>query len=168
MAKEGRPTAYSKEMADEICERMASGQSLRHICSDQYMPAISTVMLWRAKDKASTDDNDNPYKGFSEQYEIAQEARFYYHADELLDIADDGTNDWMERVDKDGNESGWQVNGEAIQRSRLRVDARKWMLSKLLPKYADKVQQEVSGPNGGAVKTESTWVIQPVKVRGDE
>lgn len=63
-------------------------------------------------------------------------------ADELLEVADDARNDWMERQDDNGGNS-WQVNGEHIQRSRLRVDTRKWMLSKALPKvFGDKVTQE--------------------------
>lgn len=55
-------------------------------------------------------------------------------ADEILEIADDGRNDWMEIQNRDGDNIGWKVNGEAVQRSRLRIDARKWLLSKLLPK----------------------------------
>ena len=69
-------------------------------------------------------------------------------ADELLEVADDGRNDWMERQDDNGGTS-WQANGEHIQRSRLRVDTRKWMLSKALPKvFGDKITQEVTGANG--------------------
>ncbi len=92
------------------------------------MPAMSTVMLWVAKDR----------EGFSERYAKAFEARAWYHAEELLDIADDGINDWMERHDKDGEVIGYQVNGEAIQRSRLRVDTRKWVMYKLIERFADK------------------------------
>ncbi len=79
-------------------------------------------MLWVATDR----------EGFSEQYAKGCEARAHYWADEMLDIADDGANDYMQREGKE------YVNGEAIARSRLRVDTRKWLLSKMLPKYADK------------------------------
>lgn len=66
-------------------------------------------------------------------------------ADELLEVADDARNDWMERQDDNGG-SSWKVNGEHIQRSRLRVDTRKWMLSKALPKvFGDKITQTVEG-----------------------
>lgn len=66
--------------------------------------------------------------------------------DEILDIADDGSNDWMEKHDGEGGNIGWRENGEAIQRSRLRIDARKWMAGKLRPKvYGDKVELEHSG-----------------------
>ena len=68
------------------------------------------------------------------------------------DIADNGENDYMKRSGKD-QEPGYVVNGEAIQRSRLRVDARKWLLSKLAPKkYGDKIETTLQGPDGGAIQ----------------
>lgn len=63
-------------------------------------------------------------------------------ADEIKEISDDGSNDWMER--NDGENVAWVANGEHIQRSRLRVDTRKWHLSKALPKiYGDRHTHEV-------------------------
>ena len=60
--------------------------------------------------------------------------------DEVLEIADDGSNDWMERDGRDVE------NSEAIARSRLRVDTRKWVLSRMLPKmYGDKQSLDLSG-----------------------
>jgi hypothetical protein len=118
----GRPSIYTQELATKITSRMCQGESLRSICRDADMPAISTVMLWVAEDR----------EGFSEQYAKGCEARAHYWADEILDIADDGSNDYMER-------NGVEMqNSEAIARSRLRVDTRKWLLSKMLPKYSDK------------------------------
>ncbi len=55
------------------------------------------------------------------------------------------------RLDKDGQAAGWQLNGEHVQRSRLRVDTRKWILSKLAPKrYGDKLQH--TGDGGGPIR----------------
>ena len=86
---------------------------------------------------------------FSEQYARAREQQQEFYAEEILDIADDGQNDYMERLNKNG-EIEMVVNHENIQRSRLRVDTRKWIMSKLAPKkYGDKVQQEISGKDGG-------------------
>lgn len=105
------------------------------------MPAPSTVFLWLQK-----------HKEFSDQYARALEARTEAMADDILAIADDGTNDWMER--KHGDDVAWVTNGEALQRSRLRVDARKWLMSKMAPKkYGDKITQEVSGPEGGPIES---------------
>lgn len=99
------------------------------------MPHESTVRSWALDDR----------EGFSTQYARAREIGYFSMADELLEVADDGRNDWMERSDDNGGIS-WQLNGEHIQRSRLRVDTRKWMLSKALPKvFGDKVTQEHVG-----------------------
>lgn len=135
----GRPSSYTIEIGDAICERIAEGESLRSICRADDMPNKSTVFRWLEAD----DD-------FATKYARAKAFQAESLADEIMDIADDGTNDWMERNSEDN--PGWVVNGEAIQRSRLRVDARKWAASKLLPKkYGDKVTQEHSGPEGGPI-----------------
>lgn len=130
----GRPTAYNQEIATEICARIAEGESLRSICKDAEMPAISSVMLWLV---------DGNHESFSEQYATARRLQAEALADEIFDIADDGVNDWMERNDQSGE--AYKFNGEAVARSRLRVDTRKWYLSKVLPKFADKQQIEHSG-----------------------
>jgi hypothetical protein len=127
--KTGRPSGYTAEIGDRICERLACGESLRSICAEQGMPSQSMVFRWLAQDAV-----------FREQYTRAREAQADVLADETLDIADDGRNDWMEKFGKDGESVGWQLNGEAVARSRLRVDARKWFAAKLAPKkYGDKV-----------------------------
>ncbi len=70
--------------------------------------------------------------------------------EEMLEIADDGANDTY--LDKDGNE---KVNVDIVQRSRLRVDARKWALARMSPRrYGDRVATEISGPNGGPIQVE--------------
>ena len=117
---------------------MALGESLRTICKSEHLPNISTILDWISK-----------HSEFSEQYARAREQQQEFYAEEILDIADDGQNDYMERLNKNG-EIEMVVNHENIQRSRLRVDTRKWIMSKLAPKkYGDKVQQEISGKDGG-------------------
>lgn len=101
------------------------------------MPAQSTVYLWLE----SKPD-------FSEQYATSRDCGLDAMAEETLEIADDGTNDWMKRQNKDGSTVD-VVDSEHINRSRLRVDTRKWYLSKLAPKrYGERLQHEHSGPNG--------------------
>lgn len=127
--KIGRPSLFTPEMADLICQRICDGESVRQICRDDHMPHMATVFRWLANDLA-----------FREQYTRAKEAQGEFHAEEILDIADDATNDWMMREGKDGESLGWALNGEHVQRSRLRVDTRKWLLSKLIPKkYGEKI-----------------------------
>ena len=124
MAKRGRPTDYSVELADTICERIADGESLRAICSEDDMPNKATVFRWLA--------NDNK---FSDQYAKARETQADSLFDEILTIADERENDVI--VKEDGTEL---TQHDVIQRARLRVDARKWMAGKLRPKvYGEKL-----------------------------
>src|SRR6478735_3007312 len=103
----GRPSEYTKEIASEILARIAAGESLRAICEPDEMPAASTVCLWVVDNR----------EGFAEQYARARKLQAELLADELFDISDDGTNDWMEKRDKEGGCIGWQENGEALGRS---------------------------------------------------
>lgn len=142
----GRLTEYTPKIAKEILARIAAGESLRSICEPDEMPAASTVCTWVIDDR----------EGFAEQYARARQLQAQLLADELFDISDDGSNDWMERHDAEGENIGWRENGEALQRSRLRVDTRKWYLSKVLPKiYGDRTASEISGPNGGPIPIEA-------------
>jgi hypothetical protein len=93
------------------------------------MPHEATVRNWALDDR----------EGFSTQYTRARELGYMAMADELLEVADDGKNDWMERQG-DEEQKLYVLNGEHVQRSRIRVDTRKWLLSKALPKvYGDKI-----------------------------
>ncbi len=130
-------------MADRICAQIAEGQSLREICRADDMPGKSTVFQWLQKDKA-----------FADQYAQAREAQADHWADEILEIADDGTNDWTKRQNRDGS-TYTEVDHEHVTRSRLRVDSRKWLMSKLLPKkYGDRVDLTHTGKDGGPVVIE--------------
>lgn len=128
----GRPTDYTPELAGEICDRLSAGVSLRKICLEDAMPGQTTVYRWLRQ-------NDE----FRQQYTHAREVQAETIFDECLDIADDGTNDWM--VDKEEDE-GFRYNGDAVQRSKLRIEARKWMAGKLAPKkYGEKVELNHTG-----------------------
>lgn len=130
-----RATDFSPEIGDTICELIADGRSLRSICLDDDMPGKSTVFRWLGAEEA-----------FRDQYARAREAQADALFDDIIDIADDGSNDWMERHDSEGGNIGWRENGEALNRSKIRIDARKWMAGKLRPKvYGDKQQIEHSG-----------------------
>lgn len=132
-----KATIYSEEVASTICERIAEGESLRCICDDETMPALRTVFDWLADDR---------YAAFRTKYARAREVQADTLFDEMIDIADDGRNDWMEKRDEDGANIGWKENGEALRRSDLRIKTRQWMASKLLPKkYGDKLDLNVDG-----------------------
>lgn len=141
----GRPSSYTPEIAREICERLAAGESLRAICRDEHMPSRNTVLAWVEADRES----------FASRYATARNIGLEVMADSLTEISDDGTNDWMQSNDPDN--PGYKLNGEHVQRSKLRVDTRKWLLSKLVPKrYGDKTSMELTGANGGPVEINDT------------
>ena len=113
--KMGRPTLFTDELALEICERIANGRSLRSVCLDKDMPHMATVMRW-------IDDNSD----FCEQYRRACEDRETTHFEEMLTIADEVLPETAE-----------------VARAKLRIDTRKWVLSRMNPKkYGDKQKDE--------------------------
>ena len=72
----GRPSAYTKEIKEEICTRLSLGESLRSICLSENIPVMSTVLLWVVNNR----------EGFSEHYNEARRAQAYTHVDEMLDM----------------------------------------------------------------------------------
>lgn len=147
----GRPSTYSAEVGAEICTRLAAGETLRAICRPEHMPPGPTVRGW------VIDNVDD----FAERYTRARQVGYEDMADELTEIADDTSNDTL--TDAQGAD---RPNTEWITRSRLKVDTRKWLLSKALPKiYGDRITQELTGPNGGPIKTEDAGAHAAILTR---
>jgi hypothetical protein len=120
---------YTPELGAAIAERLAWGESLRTIAEADGMPTPTTMIRWAL----------NPEHPFCSQYAEANRLKAENIASELVEIADNGKNDWIKRNDPEN--PGYVANGEHIQRSRLRLDTRKWYLSKLLPKvYGDRLE----------------------------
>lgn len=131
-----RPTKYTEELADKICEQIATtSNGLVVICEDRSMPSVRSVYNWLK----------NPeHKEFLHKYTRAREDQADLLADEIIQIADDGTNDYMTIVKGDVEYN--IENKEVTSRSKLRVDARKWKASKLAPKkYGDKLDVTTGG-----------------------
>jgi hypothetical protein len=137
----GRPEIYTEELALKVCEEIAStSKSLRTICAQEGMPSVRTVLYW-LRDKEE----------FLRQYTRAKEEQADLLVEEMIDISDDGSNDLM-TITK-GDESYEVENKEVVNRSKLRVETRKWIASKLKPKkYGDKVQNELTGKDGGPIQ----------------
>lgn len=134
----GRPSKYSQALADRICAELADGRSLRSVCRDEGIPSAQTVFTWMRSNKE-----------FLEQYARAKAESADALVEDMLEISDDARNDWMERHDE--NNPGWDFNGEHVQRSKLRVDTRKWAASKLnARRYGDKL--ELGGSVGGTLR----------------
>lgn len=127
--KTGRPSIYSDELINAICERVANGEPLRQICREEGMPGWTTVYAWL-----------NTREGLSERFAHARSLGEDCIAQECLDIADNATNDWMEHFDKEGDSTGWKLNGDHVQRSKLRIETRLKLLAKWNPKkWGEKV-----------------------------
>lgn len=126
----GRPTIYSEDLTETICERIALGSTLREICRDEAMPDRVTIYRWLER-----------YDSFRNRYARACEFRAENWADELIEISDDGSNDWMAKLDREGRPTGfYALNKEAVMRSKLRVETRQWMMERAAPKkYGAKV-----------------------------
>lgn len=129
----GRPTLYSIAISESICEAIAtSSNGLAFICKKIGI-APSSVYLWLTL-----------YPEFSEKYAQARDAQAHLLADEIIAIADDASNDFM-TIQK-GDQTYNIENKEWVNRSRLRVEARKWLASKLAPKkYGEKLDLTTDG-----------------------
>jgi hypothetical protein len=129
-----RPSSFSQEIADAICERIAEKESLRRILQDEGMPGLSTVFRWLESNEA-----------FRDQYAKSRNMQADACFDELTDMADEPP----EKKNDGTVDPGW------VNYQRLRIDTRKWAISKLAPKkYGEKVQTELTGKDGGPIQTE--------------
>mgnify|MGYP001101409216 CR=1 FL=1 len=119
--KGGRPTIINDRLIDELCLRLSQGVSMRTVCLDDDMPNMSTIWRWLRQ-------NDD----FARRYTAAKQ-----------ESADAMIEDMLAISDQDDEE-------ESTNRSRLRVDTRKWIAAKLRPeKYSEKLDLT---PSGGTVK----------------
>jgi hypothetical protein len=122
-AKGGGPTVYTPELADWILDELMTGRSLAAVCRDPGMPMPSTVRNWAEEDR----------EGFAGRYKLAREIGCEMIADEVVDIADNCPTLVIERRRKDGTIKFIPVRGN-VARARERIKARKWRLSKMLPR----------------------------------
>lgn len=133
---------------DYVIQQIESGCSVNSILKEQGTPGSETFYKWIDEDKEK-----------AKKYVRACEDRADLIFEDILHIADDSTND-TQTVDMSGVEIE-VVNKENVQRSRLRVDARKWMLSKMNPKkYGDKIDHTTGGERMNTGATQHTVIFQ--------
>ena len=120
-----RPSKYSEKLVDRMLEEIASGRSVIGLCRDEdWTPNADTWYRWLYR-----------IEGLSDRYARAKAHQSEREADIILDIADNATN-------------------QDYQVARLRVDARKWIASKLLPnKYGERTQIDHSSTDGSMKPT---------------
>jgi hypothetical protein len=133
-----RPTSYTPEMARRICEELASSGSLRAVCRNEWAPNRSTITRWVV-------DNVN---GFAAEYARAKELGIDDFVEETLEIADE---------DPARNLHG--VDSGAVAHAKVRIETRRWLAERMLPrKYGSKSGLELTGSDGGPVKSQITIV----------
>ena len=129
-----------QQQIDSVLASLKSGESLRKSCEAVNISA-STFLRW-------IDDDAT----LAEQYARARQEGYSLLADELIAIADEKEVE----VRYDGEDVKLDLSSTGVARNRLRVDTRKWMLSKMLPKiYGEKLETTVkgTGENGEHVIT---------------
>ncbi len=142
--------AYKKNEIDEIfnyvCKEIESGKTLRNILKEDKMPSSRTFFAW-------LDLYPDKVKQYARATELRAEAIF----DDILSIADQNENDTYI------NDFGLEVvNNDVIQRSRLRIDARKWVLSKLNPKkFGDKTDVTSGGEKLQTIQSIQVEILKP-------
>jgi hypothetical protein len=143
--------AYSQEDKDNIfntiCEQLQKGRSLRSVIKDEGMPDLSTFYVWLKEDEEK-----------SKHYAYATEARAEMIFEDILKIADDNSSD--EVLNEDGIPI---VNHDVINRARLKIDARKWMLSKMIPKKYGERLQHANDPENPLPNTPTSIQVEIVK-----
>ena len=129
--------AFNQETADRICERLAAGESLNAICKDEGFPAESTVRSWALQD----------IDGFAAKYTRAREIQAHFLAEQIITISDTPMPG-VEMIVKAYGATE-EKHGDMLGHRKLQVDARKWYLSKVLPKvYGDKLETTHKGSVG--------------------
>lgn len=130
----GRPSEFNQEIASKICDTLATSSiSLRTMCLPDDMPSVRTVLYWLSE--GDKEDAKPEFKAFLHQYARAREQQADFLAEEILEISDHTEEDHTAFT-----------GSNVVQRDKLRVDARKWIASKLKPKkYGDKLDLNHEG-----------------------
>ncbi len=149
----GRPSKYTDDLGQKICELIVQGRSLQSIARMDDMPCLATLCNWL-----------NGNQAFLDQYEKARVAQADTLADQIMDLADQEP----ERHPVTG-----AIDGAAVQLQKLRIDARKWVAAKLKPKkYGDRVETTVKGDADNPLHVLYGQIagsgLQPNKLIGDD
>jgi hypothetical protein len=120
MTEKRVPVHYSDEIAEEICARVIAGEFVSHICRDDHMPDVTTIWRW-CREKPE----------FREQMDTAKELQADRIFEEMLEISDG--------VLPDGASGDNRKDWDQVQRAKLQIDTRKFVVAKLLPRrYGDR------------------------------
>lgn len=128
----GRPDTYTDELATEICERIANGETLSRLCLDEDMPGRRTVTRWLMN-----------REDFAAQYARAREMQALHEADEILDISDNVSEDAYVEYHPLTGQPYAKIDGFAAKRAQIMIDTRKWRAERLNRRvFGQKVEHE--------------------------
>jgi hypothetical protein len=136
----GRPQSYTPELAKEICDVITStSKGTKRLCAEySHWPCQDTLFTWLKQ-----------YPEFSEQYKRAKICQVELLVDELIDIADDSSQDLV--TDESGTV---RYNAGCVARSKLRIETRKWIAARLVPRVYGTKGDEDSYTSNGAISEE--------------
>jgi len=135
----GKHPSYTLDMAIRVCEAISESQiGIKKLClENDWMPSATTIKKWVREDAK---EYESDKEGFATLYARAKEDQADVIFDEMIDIADDKTEDTIT------TEFGLQGNSVAVARARLQIDTRKFISAKLKPKkYGDKLDLTTDG-----------------------
>lgn len=130
----GRNTRCTQEITDEICLRLADGESLRSICRDKDMPCKASVLLWVVSGRVI----EGTDRQFKDQYMTAREAGGFSHADEALDLRHE-----VRSGDLDPHQA------------KVMLDALKWGAERMAPKHHAQRQEVDHSSSDGSMSPKS-------------
>lgn len=155
----GRPSKFTWERAEKIFKRIAAGEPLTKICRDNDVPKLTTVYDWLWGKGIPAEHADE----FAKRYDRAREKQLEAWSDQIIEISDDGTNDCFKDLKYKNGQP--RMDHDHITRSRLRVDSRKWLLSKL---NAKKFGEKVDFTSGGKAVSAINYVVPEDKSKAKE
>ena len=150
------PVRYTRAKADAVLARLRAGFVLTTAVAEPDTPCLGTIMRWFRED----------VDGFTARYKEAQQDRLVRWAEEIIQIADDVSQDFISVYDEEGKERR-VFNIGNIHRAKLRIESRRWMLERLDPeRFGSNKTTNVSVSTNTTVNaTVPTIIINPVSSR---
>ena len=161
----GRPTICTAEITEEICERLAGGESLNAICKDEHMPNKSSVLLWVVQGR--TVENSEPSVNFSDKYHEAREAAGYSHADRILTLVDklDPENLNPENFNPEDPDAIELAKLQRLdhQTAKVMIDGLKWAAERMAPRKHATRQEIDHTSSDGSMTPKTITAVDPAE-----
>jgi hypothetical protein len=134
----GAPTKYNADIAKRICELVAGTTlTLHQVARELGLGHGGVILAWAHR-----------YEEFGQHYARAREDQMQLRADELLEIADDRSNDWVDVETKSGRVVR-TLDHEHVKRSEVRIRTRMWLMQRYGPKVFGE-RLTLRGADGGS------------------